>query len=180
MESDKIERSLTRIKDIDLKILQNLDDKSLLNFSQTSKYGNNLYQNENFWRNRIQIRYMKALEFKLSRRNWKNYYLNIVYYMNKLKDNNERMYLAAKKGEKDLVDFFISKGANNFSIGMEKAAFGGHLELVKYFIFKSSEEGEWNEYNRNRGLVSAFQGGHKNIFDFFRTKGSDVNINNLI
>ena len=174
---DNIERSLTKIKDVDLKIMSELDDRSLLQFCKTNKYANNLCKEPMFWRNRIQTKYPKALEFKSPDRTWRNYYLNIVYYMDKLEKTHKRMYLAAKNGEKDLVDFFISEGADDFSEGMKSAALGGHLELVKYFISKALEEGdgeEWDEYDWNKGLFAADRGRHKDIIDFFRMKGADM------
>ena len=46
---------------------------------------------------------------------------------------NWGMTVAALGGHKDLVDFFISKGANNWYQGMKGAAEGGHKDLVDFF-----------------------------------------------
>lgn len=40
---------------------------------------------------------------------------------------------AARGGHKDLVEFFISKGANNWDWGMLEADKGGHKDLIKFF-----------------------------------------------
>ena len=43
------------------------------------------------------------------------------------------MYNAAVGGHKDLVEFFISKGADNWNLGMQSAALGGHKDLIEFF-----------------------------------------------
>jgi len=40
---------------------------------------------------------------------------------------------AAKGGHQDLVKFFISKGANDWNLGMYYAELEGHNDLVKFF-----------------------------------------------
>jgi len=40
---------------------------------------------------------------------------------------------AAQGGHKDLIEWFISKGADDWNWGMERAAQGGHKELVELF-----------------------------------------------
>jgi len=40
---------------------------------------------------------------------------------------------AAEGGHRDLVDFFISKGANDWNLAMYYAALGGHRDLVDFF-----------------------------------------------
>lgn len=41
---------------------------------------------------------------------------------------------AARLGRRDLVEFLIHKGADDFNWGLKEAAAGGHLELVKHFL----------------------------------------------
>jgi len=47
--------------------------------------------------------------------------------------NNTAIYYAARGGNIDLVDWFISKGANDWNYGMNGAALGGHKELEEWF-----------------------------------------------
>ncbi len=47
---------------------------------------------------------------------------------------------AAIGGHKDLVDFFIAKGANDWNLGMRHAASGGHKDLVDFFVAKGVVE----------------------------------------
>ncbi len=43
------------------------------------------------------------------------------------------MYGAAEGGHKDLVEFFIEKGAKDWNQGMLDAREGGHIDLVEFF-----------------------------------------------
>ena len=45
---------------------------------------------------------------------------------------------AAKGGHQDLVDFFISKGASDWNLGLRCAAKGGHKDLIDFFKAKMS------------------------------------------
>ena len=64
---------LTGNKDIDTQILQILDDCNLRNIIQTNKYFNNLCKDDNFWSNRINIKYEKSFEdILLLRQEFKN------------------------------------------------------------------------------------------------------------
>lgn len=74
---------LTGIKDLDFKILCNLNDYELYNVCLISKYFKDLLDNEIFWMNRVINRYGKYLGTSdqigenLYIDSWKNYYLTI-------------------------------------------------------------------------------------------------------
>jgi len=70
---------------------------------------------------------------------------------------------AARGGHKDLVKFFISKGADNWNKGMYEAARGGHKDLVNFFISKGAKY--WHD-----GVIGATSGGHKELVEFFKQK----------
>ena len=123
--------TLTGIKDTDLLILELLDLESLFSLSKVDKYTNTLCKNEDFWRNRFiktYGNYIKPTWIK-----WREFYLKVVYYLNGSNNWNSGMYNAAEGGDKDLVDFFISKGANDWNWGMSAAAKGRHRDLVDFF-----------------------------------------------
>ena len=67
---------------------------------------------------------------------------------------------AALGGHKDLVEFFITKGANNWDRGMTQAALGGHKDLVEFFICKGAN-------NWEGGMEDAALGGHEDLAEFF-------------
>ena len=68
---------LTGIRDVNLKILQELDDEELFSFCIVNKEAHKLCENENFWRNRFLKRFGK-LYAKDEKRTWKNFYLTIL------------------------------------------------------------------------------------------------------
>ncbi len=130
-----MERGLTRIKDVDKKILMELDDKSLLEFCKTGKYGNQLCKDEIFWKNRFINRFGRA--DKNQGKSWKDFYLNMVYYLDKY--GKHALYHASLKGIKN-------------------------LDLIKVLLLR--------EYNVNDGLIAASREGHKNLVEFFVSRGA--------
>jgi hypothetical protein len=48
------------------------------------------------------------------------------------------MTAAAGEGHKDLVQFFMDKGADNWDRAMAEASRGGHRDLVLFFIQKEA------------------------------------------
>ena len=151
-------------KDVDLKIMSNIDDRSLFSLcisDPKNEYLKKLCNNETFWRNRL---LNKFPEFKNSDENWKQNYLALVYYSDKYTPNKAMEKLAEKGMKyKNLIDFFIEKGADYWNLGMYGAALGGHKELVDFFIEKGADDWNW-------GMRGASLGGHKELVDFFQRK----------
>lgn len=83
-----------------------------------------------------------------------------------LSDPKAGMRYASKKGDHWMVEFFISKGADNWDDGMEFAAMGGHRELIDLFIYEGAR-------NWNLGRYYAILGGHRDIEEFFERKLSE-------
>lgn len=79
------------------------------------------------------------------------------------------LHHVAKSGHRDLVDFFISKGANWWNEGLFGAAQGGHRDLVDFFILKGAHH--WNA-----AIEHSARGGHRNLVDFFISKAIDAGI----
>jgi len=52
------------------------------------------------------------------------------------------VYYAVKEGHRDLIDFCILKGADDWNGGMHGAAERGHRDLVEFFISKGADD--WN------------------------------------
>jgi hypothetical protein len=70
----------TRVKDVDLKILSELEDRELFNVCfQRNKYIHYICKDENFWRKRFIQKYGNvATKYKPEDRTWKNHYLQVV------------------------------------------------------------------------------------------------------
>ena len=83
----------TRIKDLDLKILMELDDRSLFKACSTDTYTKRICDDENFWRNRFVNKFgTDTIQFKPENKSWRNYYLQVVIDLDRYK-NNPRGFL---------------------------------------------------------------------------------------
>ena len=91
---------LAGIRDVNLKILQELDDEELFSFCLVNKEANKLCENENFWRDRFLKRFGK-LYTKDDKRTWKNFYLTI------LKDFGKEIFF--QKLDRDLFKIASAK-----------------------------------------------------------------------
>lgn len=78
---------------------------------------------------------------------------------------------AVKDGNLTWVELLISIGANNH-VGMQTAAEAGYLDMVKYFVDKSSLD----EDDFRIGMYSAAQCGHLDIVEYFSTKTNFIAI----
>ena len=85
--SKRKKQTLSGIKDVDLKILSNLNDRDLFSLCIVDKYTNNLCKDKNFWRNRFINRFGEN-SYKPENRTWKNHYLKVV---SDLDDYGERL-----------------------------------------------------------------------------------------
>lgn len=157
-----MERSLTKIRDVDLKILSELSDRDLLNFCKTHKYGNDLCNNEDFWRNRVEIKFLGASQYKSPNRTWKNFYLKIIYYLNKFKPTDIYYLNKFKTTDESLT----SNYNNEWNVGLYSAALAGDIDLMKFFMTKGA-------YVLNSALYSATHGGHKDAIDYLISQGAD-------
>ncbi len=81
---------LTGRKDINMKILNDLDDKDLVNICQVNKKANEICRDQVFWMNRVFSRFPQVDRDKLRNnkgdRSWSDYY---IYYLRKL--NNKML-----------------------------------------------------------------------------------------
>jgi hypothetical protein len=91
-------------------------------------------------------------------------YLSILYTSLSTPFNpNKGLEEAAKNGHVDLVEYFVSQGANDWNLGMSGAALGGHMHLVKYFVSRGANDWNWT-------LLAAAEGGHMDIVEYFVSK----------
>jgi hypothetical protein len=87
--------SLSSIKDVDKKILQSLDDKDLFEVLLTNNKYLYYLTDDLFWKTRLLNKYPYAVQYKPENQKWKQYYLNVVYYIDKLKtDFNFSFYFS--------------------------------------------------------------------------------------
>ncbi len=111
----------------------------------------------------------------------------IHHFIKKAKDWNWAMSKAAREGRKDLVLFFIGKGAYHWDLAMAEASKHYHKDLVKFFMEKGANDWDWamraaageghkdlvllfinngaNDWNE--AMTEAAEGGHKDLVLFF-------------
>lgn len=135
-----MERSLSKIKDVDEKILNELDDKSLLQFCKTHQYSNEICSNEDFWRRRLFTKYGRVEKNK--DRKWKDFYLMIAYYTNEFAD--QALKHASYRGIKniDVIKFFILRdpSTENLNSALISAAAIGDKDLLDYLIYRGAKD----------------------------------------
>jgi hypothetical protein len=71
-------KTFTKIRDLDRMILLKLNDLSLRNVRYSSKYLNNLCD-ENFWKDRCAKYFLNKIQLKLSEDTWYNFYIKLLH-----------------------------------------------------------------------------------------------------
>ena len=133
---------LTGFKDVDLKIMSELDDRELLIIclqESEAPYINKICSFENFWKQRAEKKYGHIK--KRRDRSYKNWYLKIVYYEDKYTTYRalEELALGGYKNI-DLIEFFMNKKDiqqwpdDSVVKIMESAGKSGDIKLVDYFV----------------------------------------------
>lgn len=148
--------NLSGNKNVDHLILDKLDDKSLLNFCISNPkdlYLKKICNDEDFWKNRfIKIFGKQRTFYKSERRTWKDYYLKIIFYLDKhnlYKDIGNEINPDAEETDifrdlasggmknKDLINFFTSYVRYAISMKNKDLLKGametGDREWIKYF-----------------------------------------------
>ena len=77
-------KTLSNVKDVDLKILSELNDKDLFSFCIVNKYANKLCKDEHFWMNRFLNRFGEP--HKPDYMSWRKYYLQVVKDINEFQN----------------------------------------------------------------------------------------------
>ena len=128
---------LTGNKDVDRKILNELNDEDLVRVCQVNKKSNEFCNNDQvFWMNRVFDRYGYVGNDVLKRykkdRSWSEYYIQDLRKINK---NNSQNYLIESNGRLDLVIISLKNGADihtQYDDALKLSSQNGHLEVVKY------------------------------------------------
>lgn len=75
------------------------------------------------------------------------------------------LYWACRGGHRELVDFFIIRGADDWDIGLRGACYGGYREIVELMITRGAVDWE-------SGLRHACFGGQREIVKLMIAKGA--------
>ena len=191
--------SLSGLKDVDREVLKHVDDKELLKFCSLDRKTWNEVCDDAFLRRRLTIKYPGIEEYKREDESWKKFFLNVNYYISKMKDEFKFEYTegdfkkqyfilkeasnyagfhklltgAAKQGELSLVKFALEKGASVHAYcdgALRNASEKGHLEVVKYLIENGADIHTINDYP----LRQASENGHLEVVKYLLKQGADI------
>ena len=182
----------TGLKDIDREILSKLDsDTDLFNACSVNKYFWKL-GDDHFFRNRLISKYPNVVKYNENGK-WKQYYLNVMYYISKTREvhnflyqtGNPKIYYdilfktpyphvqiekSAENNYLDLVNFLLNDKPSLRHIFLrnvfQSAALRNHLCLIQHFLKEA------NSSALNKGLRGAIQGQHLDLVIFFLDNGA--------
>ena len=166
--------NLTGIKDIDFKILNNLDDSSLVKYCTTNKEANKVCNNQIFWMNRVLKTFpyinIETLRKNKGNRDWSEYYIDDL---RKINTSNADYYLmkGSSEGRMDIVIISINKGANIRAVddyAVRWASRNGHLEVVKYLVSLGVDI----RANDNQAVQFASANGHLEVVKYLVSLGA--------
>ena len=192
--------SLSGLKDVDREILKQVDDKELLKICTVDRKTWNDVCDDAFLRRRLTIKYPGIEEYKREDESWKKFFLNVIYYVSKMKDEFKFAYIegdfkkqyfilkqwrnynydidnlltgAAEHGESSLVKFALGNGADLHAYGdaaLRNASKKGHLDVVKYLV----ENGADIHIINDSPLREASENGHLEIVKYLLKHGADI------
>ena len=175
-----MEISLSKNIHLDREILFKLSDEDLLNCCRLNKYFLNKVCDDLFFKVILQTRYFNTLEFFNLDENetYKKYYLNVVYYITKMKIYYNFSYSAGSpKISYDLFKIYLPINntnmnyLNNLLIG---AVCSGCLEIIKYGVNLGANIHMNEEYL----LTTACTRGYLNIVKYLVELGANIHIHN--
>ena len=149
-----------------------LDLPEILALCRTAKkFNRNVCQNKNFWISRLKqdfgYSYLDISPDKTG--NPKEYY----EFFHKYRGNNNRLMVAAKEGNIDIVRFMIKKGSNihaNNDQALLWASKYGHTEIVKLLIKEGANIHVVSDY----ALRLASENGHTDTVKLLLENGADI------
>ena len=102
--------AFTGIKDADLLILSELNDRDLLNVCLIkNKYVDYICKTESFWRNRFVAKYGEtAAKYKPEDRSWRNHYMKVIVDLNKFSKPTD-IFSYILWGSKGIENSFYNK-----------------------------------------------------------------------
>lgn len=156
-------------KDVFREILMRMDDKTLL---KTCKIDRETYHDvcdDQFFHRRLQQKYPDTLLVKPDYMNYRQYFLNVVYHVAKLKEDFNYEYKSGdlKRQYGIFYSFFTLKDTNSLLI---MSAQRGELALVKYAIENGADVHIWND----EALVMATENRHLDIIKYLVEQGANI------
>ncbi len=178
---------LTGNKDVDRKILNNLEDEDLINICQVNKKAQSICNDQVFWMNRVFLRfgYVGGDVLRANKgtdRTWSEYYIKDL---RKINSTNSNKYLdtGSNQGRLDQVIISLKNGANihsQFDGALRWASYYGHIEVVKYLV-ELKPDGADIHAESDVALRSASSNGHLDIVKYLvelKPDGANIHADN--
>ena len=171
---------LTGNKDVDRKILNELEDKDLVRACQVNKQAQSVCNNQVFWMNRVYNKFGYVggdiLRKNKGNRSWSEYYIHDLRKIHKTNDHNYLM-IGSEKGRLDYTIIALKNGVDIHLWGdkpLRSASLRGYFDVVKYLI----EHGADIHANNDWSLVWAGAKGHLEIVKYLIENGADISADN--
>ncbi len=175
---------LTGNKDVDRKILNNLEDEDLVNVCQVNKKAQSLCNDQVFWMNRVFLKFGYVggdiLRKNKKDRTWSEYYIKDI---RKINSTNAGIYLedGSYRGRLDHVIISLNIGANIHrynDIALRYSSGNGHLEIVKYLV-ELKPDGANIHANDDLALRNSSGNGHLEIVKYLvelKPDGANIHV----
>ena len=188
---------LTGDRNLDMKILNNLDDIDLVKACQTNRAADQICHDQTFWLNRILTKFpevpIDVLQKYKGDRTWSEYYINDLRKYKDLKADrpytdldairmirneanhpylklNDLLGEGAKKGRLDYIILALSRGGDvNTRKGypLVASAINGDYEMVKYLVEHGADVNIRDAIGGILGMVS-----NKDTIEYLKSKGA--------
>lgn len=194
---------LTGVKDLDYKIMNNLDDKDIVNLCKVNKKSKEYFNDQKFWMSRTFQKYSEVPPDILNKykgsQAWSDYYIdqlrNIEYSANALegamcggrmdeviilltagyRPRSRRIAICLIYNNLDMIQYFIDNNIPiDINLGLTSAARDGFIEKVKYFV----ENGADVNYSEGDPLYKAAVNNHLDVVKYLVEHGADISVNN--
>lgn len=147
----------TQLKDTDRLILLEVDDRTLLEILKVNK--NLLSLGEETFKKRMELRYPVLAKLKPSSDKWAKYYLDMVYYINKLKEDYGIDYIPVSSFD-PLEYYFFKTNGKLFYAATENV----HISEILAELGDEKRIRDWmNKKPTYKDIVLAFLLKYKNI-----------------
>ena len=150
-QEDELKFALTGVELVDINILAQMDDSDLLSVCKIDRYTNSLYQKDDLWKQKINMKFPEAENFKDDTTDtWKDYYFRLTWIdldkniptQNVPTQNTpsqDGVNEAAKNGYLDILNWIESftDGIYPNQTGLNFAAKNGHVKILQWLADRS-------------------------------------------
>jgi hypothetical protein len=142
---------MLRNKDLDVKIMVDLDEKDFMSLCSVNKYTQGLCQSDTVYINRLHKNYPDVIQYKPEFMSWKKFYLKALYYILKLKEEYKFIYLTGNP----LIYYKI---LNTASEGKEIFVRAGERCYIDLISISVDSEGIYKFDDLPNEIVAHFSG----------------------